>query len=406
MPHYSYIAKSFKGEPKTGVLEAKSQRELAGVLRKKGYILISFSSEEGPKKKKIIISLPFFGRISLVEKIMFTRNLQVMIGAGISLPRTLKILATQTKTKKFSKAILNIKEDVIQGKNFSDTLKKHPNIFSELFCSMVKVGEESGTLEEVLGVLIVQMEREHELKSKIKGAMVYPAVIIITMIGIGILMLVMVVPKLAETFSDLGVELPITTRVVISIASFLAKFWYLLPVIFLFFLILGRLAIKTKTGKLVVDTLILKIPIIAPIIRKVNSAYTVRTLSSLIISGVPIVRSLELVSGALGNIYYKRAILGAAEQVRKGGKLAEALGKYENIYSTLVIQMVAVGEETGETSSILQKLAEFFEEEVADTTKNLSAVIEPILMLIIGAMVGFFAISMIQPIYSMLGAIE
>ncbi|GAI13563.1 unnamed protein product, partial [marine sediment metagenome] len=163
-------------------------------------------------RKKFKISLPFLGRVSLTEKMMFTKNLQVMIAAGISLPRALGILALQTKSKKFEKALFNVAEEITRGKSFSDSLQKHPDIFPELFISMVKVGEEAGTLEEVLKTLTQQMEREYELKSKIKGAMIYPAVIICAMIGIGFLMLVMVVPKLAETFRDLNVELPPTTK--------------------------------------------------------------------------------------------------------------------------------------------------------------------------------------------------
>lgn len=406
MPKYFYTAKSLKGEDRSGTLEAKDKSELARVLRQEGYVLISASLEgEEIKRKKFKISLPFLGRVSLTEKMMFTKNLQVMIAAGISLPRTLGILALQTKSKKFEKALFNVAEEITRGKSFSDSLQKHPDIFSELFISMVKVGEEAGTLEEVLKTLTQQMEREYELKSKIKGAMIYPAVIICAMIGIGFLMLVMVVPKLAETFRDLNVELPPTTKLVISFGTFLAEKWFfgILIVIGLFFVF--RIILKTKRGKRMVDFLSLKIPIISPIIRKTNSAYTVRTLSSLFASGVPIVRTLEIVSAALGNIYFREAIAESAEKVRKGSKLSEALKAYQDIYPSIIIQMIEVGEETGETSEVLGKLADFFETEVGNATKNLSAVIEPVLMLIIGAMVGFFAISMIQPMYSMLGAI-
>jgi len=327
-----------------------------------------------------------------------------MIGAGISLPRALRTLALQTKSKKFKKALLNIAEEITKGKSFSDSLGKHPDIFAELFTSMIKVGEEAGTLEEVLKTLTQQMEREYELKSKIKGAMIYPAVIICAMIGIGILMLIVVVPKLAETFKELNIELPLTTRLVIGLGVFLAKKWYfgILIIIGLFFIF--RTILKTKRGKRMVDLLSLKIPIISAIIRKTNSAYTVRTLSSLFASGVPVVRSLEIVSGSLGNIYFREAIAQAVEKVRKGSKLSEALKPYQDIYPLIIIQMIEVGEETGETSDVLGKLADFFEEEVGNATKNLSAIIEPVLMLIIGAVVGFFAISMVQPMYSMLGA--
>jgi len=405
MAKYFYTAQSLRGEKKSGTLEAKDEHQLARILRQQGYVLVSASLEEEKPKRRLEISLPFLGGVSLVEKLMFTRNLQIMIAAGTPLPRALKILASQSKNRKFKNALLDVVEEIVKGKSFSDSLSKYPNIFPELFYSMVKVGEEAGTLEEVFKILIQQMEREHELKSKIKGAMIYPAAIISAMIGIGILMLIMVVPKLAETFEELGIELPATTKLVIAVGTFLAKFWYSIPLIILVLAILFRMISKTQAGKKAMDNLFLKVPIISPIVRKTNSAYTVRTLSSLITSGVPIVRALEVTAGTLGNFYFKQAIADASEKVRKGGKLSEALRPYQNVYPLVVIQMIEVGEETGETSTILAKLAGFFEEEVGNATKNLAAVIEPALMLIIGAVVGFFAISMVQPMYSMMGAL-
>jgi len=407
MPKYNYIGKTLQGEPRSGALEAKNEHQLARILRREGCILISAESGELKKeKRKFTISIPFLGRISLTEKIMFIRNLGVMVAAGVPLPRGLEILAKQSKNKKLKKILLDVKEEVIKGKTFSDALEKYSNVFSELFVSMVKVGEETGTMEDVLKVVVRQMEKEHKIKSKIKGAMVYPTVILFAMVCIGILMLILVVPKLSQVFTEMGVELPMTTKLVIVFGDFLAKFWYTLPLIAIFLIFSFRMILKTKTGKLVFDTFILKIPIFSPIIKKTNSAHTVRTLSSLIASGVPIVRSLEIVSNSLSNVNYKKAMSQAAESVRKGGKLAEILKEHENIYPSLIIQMIEVGEETGETANILEKLADFFEEEVSNATQNLSAVVEPVLMLIIGAAVGFFAISMVQPIYSMLEVIE
>jgi len=407
MPKYFYTAKSFKGESKSGTQEAKNKSELARILRQQGLVLISASlKEEEVKKRKFEISLPFLAGVGLREKIFFTRNLRIMIASGLSLPRALKTLAGQSKSKKFEDALEDIREEILKGKSFSESLSRHPDVFSELFQNMIKVGEEAGTLEEVLKILTEQMEREDELKSEIRGAMMYPAVIILAMIGIGMLMLVMVVPKLAETFAELNIELPPTTQLVIFLGTFLAEKWYFGILIIIGLLFFFRMILRTKAGKRIMDNLTLKLPIISPLIRKTNSAYTVRTLSNLIISGVPSVRSLEVISGALGNVYFKEAMAEAAERVRKGGKLSEVLRPYQNIYPSLVIQMIEVGEETGETSTILAQLADFFEEEVATATKNLSSIIEPILMLLIGGVVGFFAISMVQPMYSMLGAIE
>ena len=406
MPRYSYTAKSLKGEEKSGIAEVKDERQLSKTLREQGFILIKAELETAEKKRKFKISLPFLGGVSLTEKLMFTRNLQVMVSAGLPLPRALETLASQIKSKKFKKALLNINEEIIKGKNFSDSLKAHPDIFSELFQSMIKVGEETGNLEEVLRILSQQIERENELKSKIKGALMYPAVIVSAMIGIGILMLVMVVPKLAETFEELNIELPFTTRMVIGLGNFLAEKWFLVLLIMAVFFFFFRLALKTKRGKEIIDAITLKIPIISPLIKKTNSAHTIRTLSSLIAAGVPIVSSLNIVAGILGNIHYKTALLQVAEKVKKGEKLSDAMAPYKEIYPLIVMQMIKVGEETGETSDILAKLAIFFEEEIGYATKNLTSVIEPILMLIVGGAIGFFAVSMIQPMYSMLEGIK
>jgi len=405
MPRYTYIAKTRNGSSKKGILDAKNESELAKTLRAEGSILIKAELEMGKSKIKLPISLPFFGNVSLVERTMFSRNLRVMVASGIPLPRALGILAKQSRSRKFQKIILEIKQSVLTGSSFSDALANHSQIFPEVFTNMIKVGEESGTLEKVLDILTDQMEKEHEIKSKIKGAMIYPAIIFIAMFVIGIVMLIVVVPKLSKLFNELQIELPITTRAVIAIGDFLAAFWYTVPIVLILIVVAFKLSLKTAAGKRIFDSFVLKIPIISPIIKKTYSAVTVRTLSSLISAGVPIVRSLEIVAGTLNNIHYKNAIKDVAERVSRGSKLAEVLQDYDEIYPNLVIQMIAVGEETGETSSILAKLADFFEQEVDNATKNLSAVVEPFLMLIIGIAVGFFAISMIQPMYSMMGSL-
>lgn len=403
MPLYSYIAKTLQGETKAGILEAKNQQEVAKLLRQEECILISASlSGESPRKKKVSFSLPFFNKVSLAEKMMFSRNLQVMISAGISLPRALVMLSEQVKNKKFKKCLINIAEEITRGETLSGSFAEHPDIFSELFVSMIKVGEEAGTLEDVLKVLVRQMEREHELKSKITGAMVYPAVIIVTMMGIGVLMLIMVVPKLADTFKELGISLPLTTRIVIGLGIFTAKFWYLILIGILALMLLLRAILKTKPGKFIFDTFILRIPFFSNIVRKTNSVYTTRTLGSLLLSGVPIVRALEITSGTLKNTYYKKAVQETAEKMKKGTKLASSFQEYKKIYPALVVQMIAVGEETGKTSEMLEKIADFYEEEITQVTKNLASVIEPILMVIIGGVVGFFVISMVQPMYGMI----
>lgn len=389
------------GEPKTGTMEAKDKHDLARILHERGYILIEAKSKKKERRREL--TLPGWGRVSLKDKLMFTRNLQIMIKAGIPLPRALATLAPQTKSRRFKKALLDIAEAIGKGKSFSEALQKYPAIFSSLFYHMIKVGEESGTLEEILKNLALQMEREAELKSKVKSALIYPTVIVSVMIIIAILMLVMVVPKLADVFKDLDMKLPLTTQVVVNIGTFLAGNFLLVSVVFFAILSFFYFALKTQGGRRARDALLLKTPIIAPLIKKVNASHAVRNLGILTASGVPFLRSLEIVAGVLPNVYFKAALLEAKENVKRGGKLSESLAKHQDIFPSTVIQMLEVGEETGETSKILEELADFFEQEVTVVTKNLVSIIEPLLMVLIGATVGFFAVSMIQPIYSMLG---
>ena len=406
MRKYFYKAASLKGEHITGEETAEDEKGLAKALHEKGFVLTE-AKEQGKKHFSFSIDLSsnLFG-VTLVEKLMFVRNLRVMIGAGVALPKALEILSEQVKSKKFKATVLDMRDQVFQGKLLSQTMERHEEIFSELFQNMVKVGEESGTLEEVLSQLALQLEKEHELSSQIIGALLYPAVVVFAMFGIGMLMLIMVVPKLAETFKDLGVQLPITTRFVIGFGKLLSEKWFIVfPALAVLFGACIRAA-RAKKGKRLLDFIFLKLPLFSSMVQKANSAVTLRTLSSLIASGVPIVRALEITSHVVSNSFYQEALQDASKEVAKGAKISDSLARSKHLYPTLIIQMVQVGEETGESSQVLSKLAEFFEEEVTQVTKNLASVVEPLLMLFIGAVVGFFAVSMIQPMYSILNSVK
>ena len=403
MPQFFYVAKSIDGEEKQGVMEASSEQEIAHSLHQEGFVLVH--AQEKKNRRKFSFDLPAFG-VSLKDKIFFCRNLQVMMAAGLSLPRALDILEMQARNSIFRSALAKIKEDIIRGTAFSEALGQYPKIFSEFFQSMVKVGEESGTMENVLKISVNQMEKEYELHSKIKGAMVYPTVILITMVAVGALMLATIVPQLAATFKDLGVNLPPMTQFIINMGNFMQKLWWAVLIGAAF----GATAIsqffKTGIGKRLFDNAMVRAFIFAPIVKNINAAYTLRNISSLISSGVSLPRSLEVAAGTVGNINYRDALLDIKERIKKGEKFSEAIACFGAIYPITAIQMIAVGEETGETSAILQKLAEFYENEVSEATKNLTAVIEPALMIVIGVAVGFFAVSMIQPMYSMLDAVK
>ena len=403
MPKYSFLAKSLEGKTEKGILEAKDEFELAKILKERKLILIK--AEKLKEKRKFEISLPSLG-VPLSEKMFFTRNLKVMISAGVPLPRAILSLSQQAKNKRFKIALEKISERIVKGEKFSDALSYFPQIFNEFYQSMIKVAEETGKLEDVLEILARQMERENELRSKIIGAMIYPAVIVFALIGVATLMLVVVVPKLAETFKELGVQLPLTTRIVIFLGTFLEKNFLILFISLIFLIFLFLQFLRTKVGKRIFDKISLSLPIFSSLVKKSNSASTARSLSSLISAGVSLPRALEITANTLGNVFYKDALIEAAEKVKKGGKLSESLKPYQKIYPLTLISMVEVGEETGETSEVLSKIADFYESEVSDAAKNLTSIIEPVLMLIIGAAVGFFAVSMVQPMYSMLQAIK
>lgn len=406
MPKYIYTAKNYEGQAKGGELVAKDEKELARQLRSEGFIV---TSVKGLEEKKSGISISFFDRFKSVpikEKMMFARNLRVMVASGLTISRAINNLATQTKNKTFKKILLEIYEDSQAGKSLSDSLAKYPSVFNELFVNMVRVGETGGSLEEVLGIIEIQLEKENDLLSKVKGAMIYPAVIIVVMIGIAILMLTYILPKMLGVFKDMNVELPVTTQFIINMSDFLTNHSILVLIGLIGSVIGFKVFIKTSAGKKVTGFIVLRLPAISNIVIKVNCARFARIYSSLLRSGVSVVDTLKIISNTLGNVYYKEAVNEAIEQVQKGVALSKVVSKYPKIFPVLVPQMIEVGEETGKTEEILLKLAEFYEEEVNQITKNLSSIIEPVLMVFIGGAVGFFAVAMLQPMYSMMENIK
>lgn len=412
MPNYFYTAKNFGGKSKSGFLNAPSRTELAKILKEDGYILIFAQAQEEKSWLKFLVRIfvSKIGGISLKEKINFASNLSVMINAGLPLSRALEILAEQSETRYFKKVILDIKDNINKGKTFNESLALYPEIFNEVFVSMVRVGETAGNLDKVLKLLARQLKRDYDLKSKIRGALIYPAVVIFIMLIVGFLMMWFVVPKVTSIFHDLKVELPMSTKIIIFTSNFILKFWYLIIFVIFSFLIIIGVFQKTIFSSKIFNKMLLIFPIISPIVKKINSARFSRMLSSLLEGGVPLITALEIVSHTLPNYFYKNSINFVIENVKKGKTLNESLAKFstknkmflteKNLYPPMVIQMIKVGEETGALSELLKKIANFYEKQVADSMRNLSSLIEPILMVIIGATVAFFAVSIIQPIYS------
>ncbi len=400
---FEYYAKNLSGQEIKGEAEAQNRFDLAKILRQRKYTLVSF------KKKKqrgiLSISIPGFGGVSMAEKIIFSQNLSVMISAGVPLVKGLEILGKQTQNLKFKDVIKNLSGNIRKGKSLSESMEQYPKIFSSLFIAMIRVGEESGNLSESLKIVGEQIERDNTLRKKIKGAMIYPLIIVIAMIIIAILMLIYVVPTLISTFQELGVDLPASTKAIIFISGFLTSHTLSFILSLFFVIVAGSFALQSETGKRAVSTIILKLPIFSPLVKKINSARTSRTLASLISSGVDILDALDITKDVLQNHHYKAVLEQAKKDIQKGLPLSESFKKANKLYPVLVGEMMSVGEETGQLSSMLTRLADFYEEDVSNTTNNMSTIIEPVLMVIIGAAVGFFAISMIKPMYSMMNGI-
>ncbi len=406
MSKFLYTAKNITtAESVSGEVEAKDEHSLAQDLRNEGFLLTSAKQ----LKVESAVQIKFLDRflsVPLKEKMVFARNLAVMISSGLVVPRAIKSLAVQTKNKQFKKILTEVYDDVQTGRTLSESLAKYPTVFSELFTNMVYVGEVSGNLESVLDILALQLEKEHDLRSKVRGAMTYPAVIVVAMIGIGILMLTYILPKITGVFQDMDVELPKTTMFIIGVSDFLRSN-AILAIALAIGLGLGvRFLYATSKGKRFFHYIFLRLPIVGGIIVKVNAARFARIYSSLLKSGVSVVDSLTIVSKTLGNVYYRDVLTEAVEAIQKGTDLSKVIGAHERIFPILVAQIIEVGEETGKTDIVLERLAEFYEEEVNQITKNMSSIIEPVLMLVIGGGVGFFAVAMLQPMYSVLENIK
>ncbi len=403
MPKFKYKAKKMSGEEIEGTREAQDKFELGRILRGEEYILVDFNEERMARR----LNIPFlnlFSRVSLSEKVIFTRNLAVMVGAGLPLYRALEVLIRQTSSQKLKKTLSDILAGLSKGRTLSDCMSDHSSVFSRLYVSMMKAGEKSGKLEESLKIMADQLNKDATLLRKIKGALIYPAIIIIAMIGIGIVMLIYVVPTLISTFAEIQMDLPASTKFIIWFSQFLSAHSFFLLGVLAGLIVSIAFLLRLRFFKKTMSTVVLYLPLFSGLVKKINSARTARTLSSLIASGVSIVEALDITANVLQNFHFKNILEEAKKEIQKGATISSVFQKAEKVFPPLMGEMMAVGEETGELPGMLLSLAVFYEEEVSEATKDMSTVVEPVLMLLIGAVVGFFAYAMMKPMYSMVSA--
>lgn len=394
------------GDEYTDFIEAPDRFAVYRGIRERGDRVIDVKEESNKSASFSLASFKsIFRNISLDEKVILSRNLAAMLDAGLPISRALGVMERQTGNSLLRTVLSSVIASVKQGEAFSSALAKFPKIFSPLLISMSRAGEESGKLAGSLRVASIQMERSSNLRKKIRSALVYPSIVIIAMCGIGILMLVYVVPTLSSTFKELNVALPSSTRFIMAASDFLTHHTFLAFLGLALFVLVVTAAFRTERGKSIVGWASLKIPILRGLVIEINAARTTRTLASLLSAGVEMVLSISITRDVTENAEYKKILAEVEESVTKGFPLSAVLAKHARLYPPLVTEIIAVGEESGHLSDLLKDTAEFYEESVENRTKDLSTVIEPLLMLFVGAMVGFFAIAMIAPIYSLSSSI-
>ncbi len=396
MPYFTYIAKNQFGETVKGKVEARNERQAASelVVRKLLVIDIHPLTEDSLAAIKEYM----FG-VKFTDIVNFTRQLATMISAGLPLATALSILVQQSKAE-MSRMVANILQEIEGGSTFGDALLKHPKEFDSLYVQLVKAGELGGVLDNILERLANNLEKSKEFRSKTRGAMIYPVIVLLAMAIVAVIMMIFVIPKLTAMYKDFNAELPFLTMLLINLSTFMVSFWWLLAGGVFGGIILFRRWIATSVGRHTWDKFLLKIPIMSELIKKIILTEFARTLALLLTAGVSLLQAMEIVTQGVNNIIYREALQEAIKQIEKGVPLSKALAKYEE-FPPILHQMISVGEETGKLDEVLGKLSTYFEQESEQAVKNLTAAIEPMIMIVLGIGVGAMVIAVIMPIYNL-----
>jgi type IV pilus assembly protein PilC len=399
MPNYNWKGRTREGKIQEGVLVAESKDAVINSLRKQ-QIIVTAVTEKGKE-----FALPKLGGgISKKEIAIFTRQFSVMIDAGLPLVQCLEILGTQQDNRTFQKILFQIRQDVESGSTLADALRKHPKAFDDLYCNMVAAGEAGGILDTILQRLSTYIEKIVKLRSAVRSAMIYPSAVILIAIAVVWIILWKVIPVFATLFEGLGATLPLPTRITIALSKFIGSWWW---VIFIAIGV-GAYAInryyKTYNGRRVIDKMLLKTPILGTVLRKIAVARFCRTLGTLVSSGVPILDGLEITARTSGNSIVEDAIMATRKSVEEGKTIAEPL-KNTDVFPPMVVQMIAVGEQTGALEAMLSKVADFYEDEVDEATANMLALLEPVMIMFLGIVIGGIVISMYLPMFDLISKI-
>ena len=399
MPTFAYKAKESGGAVIEGSIEAAEQREATDKLRAQRLVVL----EIGPKGANlgdILAKLKGKPRVTSKDLVLFSRQLSTLVSAGVPIVQGLSILESQADNPTFKEVLTGVRTDIEGGLSISDALKKHPNAFGDLYTAMIKAGELGGILDAILERLSAYLESSEALKAKVKSAMMYPMIVLTICAAVTVFLLTFVIPTFKEIFESFGAELPMPTQVLINISDTLRSFWYLIPAIPTGIFYGGKRFYATPAGKFMLDGKLLNLPVFGILLKKVAVAKFTRTLGTLIKSGVPILQALETVGATAGNVVIEGAIMKTRESIREGGRLADPL-KASNLFPPMVTQMIKVGEETGSLDTMLSKIADFYDQEVDTAVKGLTSMIEPIVIVIMGIVIGSIVIAMFMPMFGL-----
>lgn len=402
MAVFNYVAVDKQGKKQKSSAEASDELELKKKLRSQGLVLVSASkSAKGAKKGK---GLSLKGGINSYDITLITRQIATMLESGIALLRALTIIEKQAEKEKLREMFAQIKNDVSQGQTLSSALAKNPKYFDKLYVSMVKAGEASGSLDVVLVRLAKSKEESEELKGRVKGAMVYPVIVVVVSFAIVFLLMSFVVPRFSEMFAGAGMEMPALTQVVMNASSFMQKFWYIVLGAIAFAGYSVSKAVKTPKGKKRFDKFILKIPMIGPLMRKVAVARFTRTMATLLSSGVPILIAFDIASDTSGNTVISDAVVLARNSIKEGNTIAKPL-EQSGEFPVMVTQMIEVGEESGTITEMLNKVSDFIESDIKQGLQALVSAMEPLAIVIMAVVVGTIVIALFLPLFSISDAV-
>lgn len=395
MAKFLYKARNEKGETITGSVVANNQSDAENVLVRHNLVPTSLS----PERELVDLNRWFKPNVSVKEKAVFSRQLATMLAAGISLTKAISMLAAQAQKKHLKSVFLEIYKDLEEGFNLSNALARHPDVFDRLYISIVASGENTGKLDMVLEQLAKKLEADHNFISKVRGALYYPAFILVVMFLIGIYMLTSVVPKLASVFEQSGKELPISTNILLGIAGFMQSYWWLVIFGGIALFIVGRFWIKSESGARWWDRFQIEMPGLRQMTENVAMARFSSVMQMLVEAGVPLLDALKIGATIMNNVIYEESVMIATQQVEKGVPLSVQLSK-DPAFPPLLSQMVSVGEETGELGKILGKVSDYYEENTEENIKIIGTLVEPVVLVVIGLAVAFLVFSILLPIYS------